>query len=261
MPDSAEPDMRQQLAKYAKELTSFASSPSTFRILHSTPSTAHPPPKTLYILDSSFNLATQNADKVPKPATFPQRLAMMQLFASDLLSSLPSPSPESQDLDIGIDIAVTKLPYFIDKSTTIASSGSYPEEAEQVHLTGFDTLIRILDPKYYDPDQKLRVLTPFFERNRLRVTYRTDDDWGAKGEQDEYLENLGRGVREGEGVRREWVSEGRIEMCEGRKEGEEVVSSTKVRDAVRRGDREALRKLVTTGVAEWILQEGLYLED
>jgi hypothetical protein len=34
-----------------------------------------------------------------------------------------------------------------------------------------------------------------------------------------------------------------------------------VREAVKRGDRTLLRRLVTGGVAEWILEEGLYLED
>ena len=50
-------------------------------------------------------------------------------------------------------------------------------------------------------------------------------------------------------------------MCEGRDEGEGAVSSTRVREAVKNGDRELLSKLVTSGVAEWILQEGLYLEE
>jgi nicotinamide-nucleotide adenylyltransferase len=185
---------------------------------------------------------------------------MMQIFASDLLSSLSSqPSPALSDL--GVDIAVTKLPYFMDKSTAIEESGSYPSDAQQVHLTGFDTLIRILDPKYYKSEKKLGVLEPFFEKNRLRVTYRTDDDWGVKEAQDEYLEELVKGRRDAEGGKREWVTGGRIEMVEGRMDGEEVISSTKVRNAARKGDREMMRKLVTKGVARWILEEELYAED
>lgn len=130
-----------------------------------------------------------------------------------------------------------------------------------MHLTGFDTLIRILDPKYYGPERSLRVLDGFFEKNRLRVTYRTDDEWGIKAAQDDYLRELGEGRRESEGGKREWVTEGRIEMVEGTKEGEEVVSSTKVRKAAKAGDREVLRRLVTKGVAAWILEEGLYTDD
>jgi nicotinamide-nucleotide adenylyltransferase len=290
MPNSSGPDMRQYLSKYASAVTSFASSSSNLRILHSTPSASHPPPKTLYILDSSFNpptvahlriatsalltdskpspapkrllllLATQNADKAPKPAPFEHRLAMMQLFASDLISSL-SPSEAEALPGLGVDIAVTKLPYFIDKSAAIEESGVYPKDAQQVHLTGFDTLIRILDPKYYDPKKKLGVLEPFFTKNKLRVTYRTDDDWGVKAAQDEYLDELVKGRRDVEGGKREWVTNGRIKMCEGKKDGEEVISSTKARSAAKKGDQELLAKLVTKGVAEWILTEGPYTQE
>lgn len=64
---------------------------------------------------------------------------------------------------------------------------------------------------------------------------------------------------EKDGGKREWVTKGRIAMCEGR-EGVEAISSTRVREAVKQGDGELLGNLVTSGVAEWILSEGLYLE-
>lgn len=57
------------------------------------------------------------------------------------------------------------------------------------------------------------------------------------------------------------MEEGRVVLVEGRKEGEEVVSSTKVREAVRKGDKDALGRLVPEGVGEWILGEGLYLDE
>lgn len=190
---------------------------------------------------------------------------MMQIFASDLLSSIRKSfqSIDKQDSagEIGVDIGVTKLPYFIDKAKAIDESGEYEAGTPQVHLTGFDTLIRILDPKYYPPTHTLEPLEPFLARHRLRVTYRTDDQWGARAAQDEYLAELGEGKREKEGGKREWVTEGRIEMVEGRREGEEVVSSTRVREAVGNGDEALLKKLVTDGVADWILEEGLYRED
>lgn len=59
------------------------------------------------------------------------------------------------------------------------------------------------------------------------------------------------------GGRREWA--GRIELVEGRGEGEEVVSSSKVRGAVGRGERAGWEGLVTGGVGGWILREGLYV--
>jgi len=97
------------------------------------------------------------------------------------------------------------------------------------------------------------------------VTYRPGAGWAGKEEQDAYLKALGDGAREEEGGRKEWVSDGRIEFnaAEGgsRRGDEEVVSSTKVREAVKSGDEEMLSKLVTSGVRNWIRAEGLYVED
>lgn len=191
---------------------------------------------------------------------------MMTIFARDLLSTLPSqPSTtkESNEEDIAIDIGVTKLPYFHDKAASISESGTYPKDTEQIHLLGYDTLIRLLSTKYYSPNN-LSVLQPFFSSHRVRVTYRPDTSTSytnSRAEQDEYINDLREGKRESEGARKEWITEGRIEMVEGRKEGEEVVSSTRVREAVKAGDRDLLDKLVTSGVKEWVLGERLYLDD
>ena len=287
----SEAPMRQSLSRYSRTLAAFTASNSTFRVLHSIPESTLPPPQTLYVLDSSFNpptlahlhiatsallqdaqpspspkrllllLATQNADKAPKPASFDQRLLMMQLFASDLQSTLSQsqPTTSSTSPPVGIDIGVTKLPYFTDKALAISQSDAYPLST-QVHLTGFDTLIRILDPKYYPPEKKLGALDAFLGQHRLRVAYRVGDKWGGKAAQDEYLRELETGEREKHGGKREWVTQGRIVMCEGREKDEGAVSSTRVREAVKSGDRELLGKMVTSGVADWILEEGLYLE-
>ncbi|KAI0843590.1 Nucleotidylyl transferase [Hypoxylon sp. FL0890] len=269
--------------------------------LHSPPPESlipHPPDtplKELLVLDSSFNpptlahlrmavsalsdhnqsspdnsyksrvlllLAINNADKAPKPAAFPQRLAMMYIFAQDLLQSASKIAESKKECE-GVDIAVTTEPYFHAKSRAVAESDFYRGTGsagpiEQVYLTGFDTLIRIFNPKYYPNDSMARVLDPFFAHSRLRVTMRPDAEWGGAAEQVAYLEQLRRGELERVGGRTEWVD--RIEMVDGRKDGEEVVSSTKVREAVLRQDWDALKKLVSKGVATWIRQEGLYTQ-
>ncbi|KAI2624567.1 Nucleotidylyl transferase [Hypomontagnella submonticulosa] len=280
--------------------------PSSLASSHTDPPALHPPqvpPKALLVLDSSFNpptlahqrmalsalsdhndsrhksrilllLAINNADKAPKPAAFPQRLAMMYIFARDLLaatstststSTTSSTDPTSSNRCGGVDIAVTTEPYFHAKSGAVAESDFYRGTGvergamEQVYLTGFDTLIRIFNPKYYaGADGMAAALDPFFARARLRVTMRTDAEWGDATEQREYLEELRRGGLERVGGKTEWVK--RIEMEDGRKEGEEAVSSTKVRDAVRRQDWDALKRLVSEGVTSWIREEGLYTE-
>jgi len=95
-------------------------------------------PKRLLLL-----LATQNADKAPKPAAFEQRLVMMEVFAEELLAQVGlgkaySNTQEKQhdsdngerdekaDEIQGIDIALTTEPYFVDKSNAIAEHPDYP---------------------------------------------------------------------------------------------------------------------------------------
>ncbi|RDW60784.1 hypothetical protein BP6252_12167 [Coleophoma cylindrospora] len=299
MAPETEEEMKQLLQKYTTALKAFSNSNSKFQILHSvgrppTSSPQHAEKQQLYILDSSFNpptlahqhiaqsalsshasnnasaensqarllllLATQNADKAPKPASFPQRLTMMTLFAHTLLQPPPSiPNTKPAPPDLGIDIAVTSEPYFHLKSAAISSSSSYSPACSQVHLTGYDTLIRLLDPKYYPPTHSLSVLQDFLGAHRVWVTYRAGDSWGERKEQDEFLERIARGEMDGIGAKREWVSEGRIKLVEGR-EGE-VVSSSRVRDAVKRGDEEELGRLVPGSIKEWILSERLYREE
>jgi len=131
--------MPQLLQQFRASLKAFAASTSTFQLLITVPVSRSPstsPPKTLYVLDSSFNppttahlriassalehdpsgscpkrllllLATQNADKASKPASFEHRLAMMTLFAQDLQSHLrnsnaASGHPEVAPVDIGV---------------------------------------------------------------------------------------------------------------------------------------------------------------
>lgn len=184
---------------------------------------------------------------------------MMNLFAKDLCSQLqdgPGVTGNSSKA-LSIDIGVTKKPYFIDKAAAISSADSaYSELVEQVHLTGFDTLVRIFEPKYYPPEHTLQPLGPFLSQHRLRVTLRTDDDWGGREEQEAFLSHLAQGGRESEGGKREWAD--RITLVEGRKEGEDVVSSTQARKAAQGQDVGALRKLVTESVGDWIASQGLY---
>lgn len=163
-----------------------------------------------------------------------------------------------------VDIGITKYPYFIDKASAIEESGAYHSDMtgkgpEQVHLIGFDTLLRLLDPKYYPSSQGIGPLQPFFEKCSVRVTMRTDDAWGDMDAQDAFVKVLADGVMEEKGGRKEWVS--RIELVQGRSAGREPVSSTKVRNDARRLDREPLGTLVTEGIRRYILDSRLYVDE
>lgn len=276
-------------------LQSFASSNTSFQVLRSIPAVVSSPSRTLYVLDSSFNpptrahlkiatsailddekaqeepmkrllllLATQNADKAPKPASFEHRLTMMSIFAEDLVRSVQEQDSDARKgpLTLVVDVGVIKTPLYLDKASVIDQSGQYGEKnggPEQVHLTGYDSLIRLLDTKYYPPDHTLHPLQSLFSKHRIRATRRIGDKWGGREEQDAYLQALANGDRESEGASKQWVA--RIDLVDGTSEGEEAVSSTKVRDAAKSRDSEALGKLVTDGVREWILAQNLYLDE
>ena len=168
---------------------------------------------------------------------------------------------------MAVDIGITKLPYFIDKSAAITSSGIYQPDPsqtgeqpmEQVHLVGYDTLIRLLDTKYYPPKHTLEPLDGLFDHHRLRVTYRQADNFGSREEQDAYLRGLKEGKMEDKGGRREWAE--KIEMVAGKPVGDQAVSSTRVRKAVEAGDRELVKELCTQGVGRYILEEGPYAKE
>lgn len=290
-------------AHFARELQDFASdSSSKFRVLNTIPSLSDPPssteplsePRTLYILDSSFNpptrahltiaqnalmrdggakparmvflLATENADKKSKPASFEDRLVMMSLCAEELRSVLRrqragAAEDENQGqgqretADVSVDVAVTKNPFFMDKAISIDEASVYLG-AQQVHLTGYDTIIRIFDSKYYPADQKLRVLEPFLSKHRLRVCYRVGDaEEGGRKEQEQYVERIADGSREEEGMRSEWRR--MVELVDDAKEVEGV-SSTEARKAALHGDVDKLRNLVSEGVAEYVMAQKLY---
>ncbi|KAE8148576.1 hypothetical protein BDV25DRAFT_16257 [Aspergillus avenaceus] len=278
-------------SQYSSALKRFAASNKNLEILTSIPSNhAQSPPPTpspdvLYVLDSSFNpptcahrriaisailenpghaprllllLATQNADKPSKPALFEDRLAMMELFAKDLLAYLQShPSASRQQSLPGIDIGVTKKPFFVDKAAEIESAEIYPTSLEQVHLTGYDTLVRIFDPKYYPPEHTLQPLGPFLSQHRLRVTMRPGSEWGGAEEQKQFLLNMARGGMEEQGGRREWAQ--RIQLVEGRKPEDRPVSSTLAREAIQSNPQD-LPRLVPDNVREFLLSQQPYLK-
>ena len=197
---------------------------------------------------------------------------MMSLLAEGLVQSIDpnrdgrataqNPHPNDDDtMQLVVDIGVTKMPYFLDKAKAIAAAEEYQLPGsdagpEQVHLIGFDTLIRLLDPKYYPPEHNLRPLDAFFDRCQVRVTRRTGDAWGGRKEQDDYVDDLVAGKREAEGARREWAT--RINLVEAKGGSEESISSSKARQAAERRDDDALKRLLPDSVRWWVSQERLY---
>lgn len=236
-------------------------------------------------------LALQNADKQAAPASFEHRLLMMYLMAHEIKPALidmvnrgDAGVTTAENLVSAVDIGVTKLPFFVEKADAIASSngtfmstpnleeeqrkyeaiasrfmsGIYTADTEQVHLTGYDTLIRIFEPRYYFPDYKLGILDHFFKKYNLKVMLRPDDKWGTREEQRGFLDSLVQGRMNELGAKPEWAS--KIEMVEGRaiSAKDRAVSSTNIRRAATRGEREELENFTTPDIAAWVLDNRLY---
>lgn len=291
------PAIRSLLPSLQSSLEKFNASSSKFHIVRTiNPSPTQP--RTLYILDSSFNppsrahlslaasalnnqkpgeekpirllllFSTHNADKAPSPASFVQRIALMTVFAEDVLQSLQSSSSTADDTkNFSIDIGLTKEPYYTDKSVAIAAEAPeiYASKPIHVHLVGYDTLIRFCNPKYYaDYSPPLSALKPFFDAgHKLRVTQRPYDEndssskeFGTVEDQERYLQNIKDGGLESDGFEAGW--KGNIDLVEGTGMG---ISSTRVRRAANDGNWEEVGNLCTDGVAAWIREEGLYKDD
>jgi nicotinamide-nucleotide adenylyltransferase len=181
---------------------------------------------------------------------------------------------DSRREEVVVDVALTTQPYFHAKSRAIEESGVYgpaPSDASSttsppvssavdsgpthIHVLGFDTLVRLLDTKYYPPTHTLAPLTPLFAKHRLRVHLRPEGT-SQVSEQEQFIDGLETGgLLKERGGSEEWA--GRIEMVRSTAGGEGV-SSSLVRGRVRGGGE--WEGLVTEGVRDWIEREALYKE-
>ena len=282
-------------------LRDFQDSNSNFRVLKTVlPSSRVPQepvspndnesPRTLFILDSSFNppsiahralaqsalhksssdafskphrllllFATMNADKAPSAAAFEQRLTLMSVFAGDLLESLKA-QPDEFSV-VSVDIGVTKVPYYTDKSAAIEKDGLpwYPAKPKHIHLVGFDTLTRFFGAKYYQKfDPPFSALDPYFDNgHQLQVTLRPDDDYGSIEDQKAFVNKLESGEMEKDGAKRSWAKQ--VELIPPNPKA--GVSSTKIRKAAKRQDWDEVSQLCTPSIAEWVKSGKLYEED
>ncbi|KAH6109437.1 hypothetical protein HBI64_224030 [Parastagonospora nodorum] len=280
-------------------LHSFTASPSKFRVVRTVNAT-NTQPRTLYILDSSFNppsiahltlatsalkqhapseaapyrllllFSTHNADKAPSPASFVQRLALMTVFAEDLSRHLKSEESTQKEhvADMSIDIGLTKEPYYSDKSAAIKDTTPpfYSSNPIHVHLVGYDTLIRFCNPKYYPKyDPPLSALRPFFDAgHKLRVTQRpadpSDQSSSEFGTVQEQEKYVHR-LRDGEEEKNGFLPAWGNNIDMAPAERGVGISSTRVRNAAKDAKWDVVSELCTEGVAAWIKDQSLYSEN
>jgi nicotinamide-nucleotide adenylyltransferase len=245
--------------RYSTQLQSFISSSKSFQVITSLPQL--PKDGALFILDSSFNpptnahlglavsslspnqkstvlllLAIQNADKPVKPASFEHRLEMMELLAKKI----------ETEFSVTVLVALSKHARFVDKAKDVAISFSAVKDI--VWLAGYDTLIRILDKKYYSNTLE-ESLRDFWEKNRLVCAVRGDETTERA-----FLEKVRAGNINGVPV--SWADYITIIEPVGKDE-----SSTRTRKASAEGRWEEVRHLVPEEIAAYIEREKLYKEE
>lgn len=142
-------------------------------------------------------LAISNADKgVCDGTALTHRVEMMSLMAKHLANSHSL---------LHVLVAITKHAMFVDKAREI----NRIFKNEPNFLLGFDTFIRILNPKYYEPRPLSEALLPLFNVAKLFVLTREEPELSAQ-QQLGILEKIKRG--ELEGVPAKWAA--RITMKE-----------------------------------------------
>lgn len=127
--------------------------------------------------------------------------------------------------------------------------------SKQIYIVGFDTFVRILDKKYY-PDQDLSKsgLGDFFAHGKLLCAMRKDDKWGDYDAQTAHIAKISSGqVKD---VPADWGKNIEVLTLEG-DEGLGV-SSTRIREALKTGDKDTVSKYLTPEVEKVIRENNLY---
>ncbi|ODV77986.1 Nucleotidylyl transferase [Suhomyces tanzawaensis NRRL Y-17324] len=260
-----------------KPLQDFLSSLADFRVIYNSSGSQFITPNTsrIFILDSSFNpphlghyalikeslsgkyfthdekpdervilllLSVNNADKQHAPESFENRLEMMYLMAQDLSKKYP----QTHNISIGL----TKHAKFVDKSVSILRSLDV-SAIRLTFLVGYDTLIRIFNPKYYLPDKISSSLEDFMTSTDLFCLTRNDGEL-HHSEQSSYLENIRSGKNEH--IPTHWSNNIFLHENFGDEVG--MISSSKVRHSIQNGGD--WKDHLIPEVSDLIVQDKLY---
>jgi len=183
-------------------------------------------------------LAKQNADKPVVGASLVQRLEMMSLIAAaDPVGS--------------IMCGVTAHPLFVDKS--VALRALCGPDARVVVLVGFDTWIRIVDPKYYVTGGLDDALRKIFDAVEVVVASR--DPASASNQKTMTPQEQEQVVRE----LPEAVTRGRLHFLLNEPEMAPL-SSSALRQAISTGEGSTVRAMLPTCLLAYVQEQGLYLE-
>lgn len=270
------------MSRFARQLEDFLASKKDFNIVYSLAASplATKTTKRIVVLDLSFNpphlahytlakealsfqygnpqylkknstllllLSVKNADKLtPTPASFDHRLQMMYLMANYF----------EKKLDVHVSIGLTSHAKFVDKSVLIIDylREYFADDYHSMKLTfavGFDTLVRILDPKYYLPDSLLDLLREFMATTDLFCLTRSENV-DLYEEQMDYFKNLRKGSIAN--IPQSWSENVHVVSVDDENLG--LISSSSVRSAFASGISNNVP--VIPEVKEYIEKEKLY---
>ncbi|KAG5420656.1 hypothetical protein I9W82_002537 [Candida metapsilosis] len=276
------------MSRFLKPLQEFLASKADFRIVYSTASEGSPEfinnsTQRVCVLDSSFNpphlahyaiieeslksnydgipiknkvllllLSVQNADKYhPQPESFDQRLELIHLMADHIAANIP----------ITVAIGLTKQAMFVNKSLSILDYLDAQEkktikpEFKLTFLIGFDTLIRILNPKYYLPD-KLSVSLEHFMKMTDLVCLTRHSETVTINQQSVYVKEISLGQHEE--IPSHWSKN--IFLLRNMNEEVATFSSSGIRKEILSGDP-SWKNQVLPEVAKYIEENNLYKEN
>ncbi|KAF9485146.1 hypothetical protein BDN70DRAFT_871521 [Pholiota conissans] len=224
-------------------------------------------------------LSVKNADKMLKPgdARYEQRLEMMyrltqsmRPLASNGLSSISSPSdPLSPQEAANVAIAIIDEPTFAGKSQVLLKSlkaqlvvmpppSVSAQDVELTFLVGLDTLERLFSPRYYGSEEAMKelltkFLAPSGDNSRIVSAKRIM----ATGSSEEEIE--------ASPFVKQFIDSERIAVIDLGNELSTYSSTTVRRSVNSMGNADsatgAWRRLVTKDVADYIVQERLYVTD
>ncbi|KAG2146125.1 Nucleotidylyl transferase [Suillus bovinus] len=229
-------------------------------------------------------LSVRNADKALKPgdATYEQRLEMMYLLSKDMLASVSQRLEDNSEPEhANVAIAIVDEPTFVGKAVVLRQflharcSGMYhPATAldemaisptydgisipdpRLVFLLGFDTLVRLLSPRYYASEAAMM--------DALRLFFSpTGDNCYVACARRKLAEVQDTVQEEVEAktlfMAREFVESERVALISlGADNVDEQTSSSQVRTKVALKD-ETWKELVTPSIANYIIQNSLYV--
>lgn len=191
-------------------------------------------------------LSINNADKLrPQPASFEHRVEMMVQMGNFI----------NENLQVDVIIGLTDKARFVDKKLSIVNyikSEQKKEAATELSfLVGYDTLIRILNPKYYLPVTLCTALEYFFMNLDLFCLSR-DSPQESLQDQVNFVRNIANG--EIEGVPKDWATKIHLLTNEGSETSS--ISSSAVRNMINKGKN--WQNLLIPEVRNYILTNHPY---